>query len=114
MTTDRVRKLVYTRDGSACWHCGATDGLSIQHRANKGMGGSRNRESLDNLLTFCLEANQRMESDANFAMQARDNGWKLSSWTPYSQPVWNAWQMRWFVLGTDGSLTQTDPPSFLI
>lgn len=111
---DRLRKLVYARDGEACWHCGATDGLSIQHRANKGMGGSKNRDRLDNLLTFCLEGNQRMESDANFANVARDNGWKLSSWTPYSSPVWNAWQRQWFVIDLDGNKIATDPPVYLI
>lgn len=111
---ERMRKMVYARDGEACWHCGATDGLSIQHRANKGMGGSKNRDRLDNLLTFCLEGNQRMESDAAFANEARDNGWKLSSWTPYTSPVWSAWQRQWFVIDPEGGKLKTDPPSYLI
>jgi len=111
---DRLRKIVYARDGHACWHCGATDGLSIQHRANKGMGGSKTRDRLDNLLTFCLEGNQRMEADASFANQARDNGWKLPSWTTYDSPVWSAWQKKWFVIDADGNKIQTDPPSYLI
>lgn len=51
-----------------------------------------------------------MESDANFAMLAVDNGWKLRSWTPYSNPVWNAWQKKWFVLDEQGNKTETDPP----
>lgn len=111
---DLLRKKVYARDGHACWHCGATEGLSIQHRANKGMGGSKHRDRLDNLLTFCLEANQRLESDANFAMQGRDNGWKLASWVPYTQPVWNAWQRKWFIITAEGEKIETEPPSYLI
>jgi len=78
------------------------------------MGGSKRRDGLDNLLTFCLEANQRLESDANFAMQGRDNGWKLGSWMPYSQPVWSQWRRKWFTLLPNGDMMETDPPSYLI
>jgi hypothetical protein len=111
---DQLRKKVYTRDGNACWHCGTTDGLSIQHRSNKGMGGSKHKDRLDNLLTFCLEANQRLEADATFANQGRDNGWKLASWIDYSSPVWSAWQKKWFVIDIDGNKKETEPPLYLI
>lgn len=107
------RKKVYERDAGACWHCGATEGLSIQHRINRQMGGSKHRDRLDNLLTFCAEGNQRMESDADFAIIAKDYGWKLSSWLPYSQPVFSAWQQKWFVIDELGNKMPTTPPSFL-
>jgi hypothetical protein len=55
-----------------------------------------------------------MESDAAFANEARDNGWKLSSWTPYTSPVWNAWQKTWFVIDIDGNKRATEPPLYLI
>jgi hypothetical protein len=55
-----------------------------------------------------------MESDAAFANEARDNGWKLPSWTTYDSPVWSAWQKKWFVIDTDGNKRATDPPLYLI
>jgi hypothetical protein len=54
-----------------------------------------------------------MESDADFAMIAKDYGWKLSSWLPYSQPVFSAWQQKWFVIDELGNKMPTTPPSFL-
>ena len=31
-----LRDLIFERDHHACYHCGTTEGLSIQHRANRG------------------------------------------------------------------------------
>jgi hypothetical protein len=109
-----LRRKVFERDAGACWHCGATDGLSIQHRMNKQMGGSRLRDRLDNLITFCLEGNQRMESDAEFANIARDYGWKLPTWTGFSSPVFCAWERRWYVLDEKGNKMLGSPPNYLI
>jgi hypothetical protein len=55
-----------------------------------------------------------MESDAAFANEARDNGWKLPSWTTYDSPVWSVWQEKWFTLDLNGNKVETDPPSYLI
>lgn len=111
---ESLKRKVYQRDLQACWHCGVTEGLSIQHRMNRQMGGSKQRDRLDNLIAFCIEGNQRMESDANFAILAKDNGWKLSTWEPFSTPVFSAWQVKWFVLDEFGNKEEVGAPDFLI
>ena len=78
--SDRVRRLVFERDGGRCVHCGETEAIGLQHRVSKGMGGSRNLDNPANLLTFCNIGNAAMESDADFAERARRLGWKLSRW----------------------------------
>lgn len=86
--SQRVRTLVYERDGGVCVHCGLPFMLTIQHRANRGMGGSKSRDHPANLITMCATSNTRLEADAEFADVGRRNGWKLSSWEdPTTQPV---------------------------
>ena len=85
---DKVRALIYKRDGGRCPHCGATEGLGLQHRISKGMGGSKLLDIPSNLLTFCNIGNSDLESDADLAELARLNGWKLSRWQdPLEVPV---------------------------
>ena len=105
-----LRNLVLERDHYACYHCGATEGLSIQHRANRGMGGSKLKDRADNLITFCSLANAEMESDAESAGLARVLGWKLGQWQSYDFPVWSNWENRWFVLTEDGQRFYSEPP----
>lgn len=105
----KLRNQVFERDKSACWHCGETEGLTLQHRQNRQMGGSKLRDRVDNLIVFCAVGNARMESDAEFAVVARKNGWKLSSWMDYSTPVWSEWEQGWFVLTPTGEkIKETD------
>lgn len=86
--TPKARDLVYQRDGDKCAHCGNTFGLTIQHRANRGMGGSKLRDGPENLLTLCWQSNTRLESDSAFADLGRAMGWKLRSWQdPTEVPV---------------------------
>ena len=73
----RTRRLVFARDGDECVHCGTTEGLTIQHRANRGMGGSKLLDTAPNLVVMCAEANQRLESNAVFADLGRTLGWKI-------------------------------------
>ncbi|MGY2747247.1 hypothetical protein [Arthrobacter sp. UYCu723] len=77
---DKVRALIYARDGEHCPHCGTTEGLGLQHRVSKQMGGSKLLDIPSNLLTFCNISNAAMEADPELAAQARYNGWKLSRW----------------------------------
>lgn len=85
---DRVRELIYKRDGGRCPHCGATEGLGLQHRISKGMGGSKLLDTPANLLTFCNTGNSDLEADPEFAELGRRNGWKLSRWDdPLTTPV---------------------------
>lgn len=73
----KTRRLVFERDGYECVHCGTTEGLTIQHRASRGMGGSKAYNTLAHLIVMCAESNQRLESSAAFADLGRTLGWKI-------------------------------------
>lgn len=96
---DKVRDLVYKRDGGRCVHCGATEGLGLQHRINKGVGGSKLLDIPSNLLTFCNIANAALESDPEFAERGRQLGWKLSRWDdPTKVRFFDVLDAEWFHL----------------
>lgn len=100
--TAKVRQLVFDRDGRMCANCGIDDMLTIQHRANRGMGGSKLRDGYENLMTLCYWCNGRLESNAEFAAIGIDNGWKLRSWDdPLKVPVFFAFD-GWYYLTADG------------
>ena len=83
-----IRKLVFQRDGDECVHCGTTEGLTLQHRAGRGMGGSKTLDGPENLIVMCALSNQRLESSAAFADLGRTMGWKIRrSEDPESVPV---------------------------
>jgi hypothetical protein len=66
------------RDG-CCPHCGTDDDTLVpQHRANRGMGGSRSLDRPSNIILLCSEANHRLEVDFKFAQLGRELGWKLT------------------------------------
>lgn len=86
------------RDGS-CVHCGETERLSPQHRAGRGMGGSKLLDRPSNIIVLCSDLNSRIESDAEVADYARQNGWKIDRWQdPDFEPVWYATEGRWYLL----------------
>lgn len=109
-----TRNKVLLRDEGSCWHCGEVEAISIQHRQNRGMGGSKLQDRLDNLIVLCSVLNAAIESDAAQANYARDHGWKLNSWDDYSSPVFRAETVKWYQLGIKGEMTQVDAPSWLI
>ena len=107
MISDKKRRLVYERDGFRCAaegpHCQRFTNLTIQHRINRGMGGSKRRDSLSNLLTLCAACNGLLESDAEFAERGRDQGWKLYSWEiPTMVPLFVTWSRQWLLLNDEG------------
>jgi hypothetical protein len=92
---------VFLSRDKACYHCGSVDETLVpQHRKNRKMGGSRKlRDDPNNVIVFCSEANNRLESDADFAQLGREWGWKLDSWESLTNPVYEAhtgfwWQLR--------------------
>lgn len=88
MNPRKARDLVFQRDGDRCAHCGTSFGLTIQHRINRQMGGSKTRDTAAHLLTLCHDSNVRLESDSAFADLGRAMGWKLRSWEdPTEIPV---------------------------
>lgn len=114
MLSKAIRDKVIQRDHSTCWHCGESEAISIQHRQNRGMGGSKTRDRLDNLIVLCSAFNVLIESDATAAGFARDKGWKLSSWDDYTTPVFNKNFGKWYLLTQSGEKIETTPPLYLI
>lgn len=102
--TTKIRNLVYERDNFQCVHCGTMSGLSLQHRAGKGMGGSKLMDGPENLATMCLRSNQKLESDAEFAQHGRIMGWKLSRHQdPSRVPIYYAPDGAFFLLDSEGT-----------
>lgn len=110
--SNKLMKQLRDRD-SHCWHCGATEGLVPHHRRNRGIGGSKNLDRLDNLMLVCGIYNGLMESDANIAQQAREFGHKLGQWDGFEHPVYDQITSTWFELLQTGTKQQSTPPQYL-
>ena len=94
--------LLRARDAH-CWHCGATDDLVPHHRKNRGMGGSKLLDGLDNLMLVCAFWNGEMESTSADAAAARGWGHKLSAWEATNRPVFDIPTFTWYTLLEDGT-----------
>jgi hypothetical protein len=82
-----------------CLHCGDDQTLVPNHRANRGMGGSRVRDVPSNIITLCASMNSLIESDDRSASLARLHGWKLNSWdNPLLSPVYDTMTGLWYLL----------------
>ena len=90
-----------------CLHCGENVQLQMHHRRNRAMGGSKLLDRYDNLLRVCAALNYAMESDAEVAQEALENGWKLKSWDDFSKPVFDKMAHTWWHLDKDGNKTET-------
>lgn len=97
-----------------CVHCLSTDDLVPHHRRNRMMGGSKLLDRMDNLLMVCAEYNGAMESNADVAAEAREFGHKLSSWSEFSNPVFDTHNLIWYVLDIQGGKQECNPPHYLI
>lgn len=98
--TAKVRAATYLRDLNRCVACGASGGLTWQHRAATGMGGAGKRAAAltpADGLTACALCNMRFESDLQEIALA--SGWKLrrnrggipASELPYREAVTGLW-----------------------
>jgi hypothetical protein len=74
-----------------CPHCGTTDDTLVpQHRANRGHGGHKAGNQPANIIVLCSQVNGLIESDADWADIARENGWKLRRHEdPLTAPVYD-------------------------
>lgn len=108
LVLDRLRK----RD-PYCIHCGETNDLVPHHRKNRGMGGSKQLDRLDNILMICAEYNGLMESDLTTANRARDYGHKLQSWQEFTESVFDTINGAWYRLDDKGLKEEVNPPSKL-
>ena len=98
----KTLRLLRARDPH-CWHCGLEEDLVPHHRINRGMGGSKLLDTLDNLMLVCGLYNGAMESDLLVARDARGWGHKLATWEVCSRPVFDCTSYRWWILLPDGS-----------
>ena len=95
-------KKLRTRDKDQCWHCGTDEQLTVQHRANRGMGGSKLRDNPANLILLCWFVNFEMEASSAKAEIAKRYGWKLlQTDNPSEVPVWHEPTQRWVLLSND-------------
>lgn len=102
----KVLKLVMARD-SHCYHCGLEEDLVPHHRRNRGMGGSKLLDTLDNLMMVCAIYNGAMESDSRVAAQARTWNHKMPLWEKQNLPVFDIGG-GWWYLHEDGSKSRSD------
>ena len=88
------------RDSGRCYHCGIDDDTLVpQHRATRGLGGSKEADIPSNIITFCSLANGLIESNSYWQAQARMLGWKISKWqTPSENPVYDMSTQKWYLL----------------
>lgn len=83
--------LLVARDGW-CLECGEQEAISPNHRANRGMGGSKLRDRPSNLVILCSEFNSAIESNHKARDLALARGWKLNSWdNPLLIPVYDTY-----------------------
>lgn len=82
-----------------CLHCGETEAIAPNHRVNRGMGGSKQRDNAANLVVLCSVLNGQIEADARWASLAESYGWKLRSWQePTAVPVFDTLTGEWRLL----------------
>lgn len=102
----RQWQLLLLRDGGYCPHCGETEALAPNHRANRGMGGCKAAETPSNYVLLCSYMNERIEGNTYHRELALENGWKVSKWdNPKKVPVFDACTGIWYYLNDDWTRT---------
>ncbi len=82
-----------------CGCVGREDTLVPNHRAGRGMGGSRVLDRPANVIVMCSSVNGLIESNATWAKRARDYGWKLSRWqVPEDEPFYDLATREWYLI----------------
>jgi hypothetical protein len=93
-----------------CWECGETNDLVPHHRINRGMGGSKSLDNLQNVILVCALYNGLMESDSEVAKSARLLGHKISKFSSPSELVFDNITQSWYQLDTTGGKQVAEPP----
>jgi 5-methylcytosine-specific restriction endonuclease McrA len=58
-------------DWIACEHCGTT-AVDIHHLEGRKMGGSKNKDFIENLIALCRRCHIKAETDKNFNNQLKE------------------------------------------
>lgn len=99
------------RDGRRCIAHGCVDGLSVQHRAVKGLGGRRTAERWSNGIILCADLNVALEADPGVAAWGRRLGYKVSTHAdPSKVPVYDGVTGEWWLLDDNGHKVRCEPP----
>lgn len=104
-TPKALLKALTERDGHrSAWTGNDVDTLVPQDRANRGMGGYKGNQRLSNFVWLESWINGLIESDANWATEARLRGIKISRYEePTLIPITHAVHGR-VILNDDGTL----------
>jgi hypothetical protein len=97
----KLRDALLKRD-AWCWHCGTGIDLVPHHRINRGSGGSKALDRVDNLILVCHNYNFAMEADAEVAKEARLDGHKLRRYQTTEAPLLDKCSGIWYVLDLEG------------
>ena len=111
-TPKRVIAAVDARDGRVCaWHGHSCDPetLSPQHRAG-GMGGSRTKHRLSNVVWLDSITNGLIESDPELAREARARGIKISQHSDPSRVPVRFWDGLFFLDDNGGRFRVDETP----
>ena len=58
-------------DWIACEHCGTT-AVDIHHLSGRGLGGSKNKDFIENLIALCRRCHIKAETDKVFNNQLKE------------------------------------------
>lgn len=95
----KLRNAVLVRDNHCCQRCGLSlygRDYSLQHRDPRGMGGSRTKHTMANLVALCGTATTGCHGDVeSYRTDARRDGWLVPDGVgPEEWPVYR-FQARW-------------------
>lgn len=89
-----------------CGCMGREETYVPNHRASRGMGGSKLLDRPSNVMVMCSELNGLIESNADLAAQAKAYGWKLERWqSPEDTPIYDRATGEWFLLTNEYTRT---------
>ena len=81
---------------------GREDTYVPQHRAKRGMGGSKLLDRPSNVIVMCSGLNILIEQNADLAEQAKGYGWKLERWqVPEEVPIYDRATGEWYLLDNE-------------
>ncbi|SDD42756.1 hypothetical protein [Auraticoccus monumenti] len=110
-----MRQAAYDRDNRRCRRCGTARGPhSLHHRQNRGMGGSRQVNTLSRLVVLCGTGTTGCHGwITEHPAEAYATGWlirKLSPDDPEQIPLVTVYGERFFLLHSGGVTTLSTTP----